>query len=446
MKEKLFRPVDNSPLVIFRVIFGLLLTAEAWGAIMTGWVKKAFITPKITFPFIDFSWLHPLPGDGMYYYYIIMGVAGVLVMLGLYYRVAMITYALMWAGVYFMQKTNYNNHYYLMVLLCFLMSTVPAHKYLSLDVKRKPSLKSLSCPQWCIWAFAFQMTLVYVFAAFAKMYPGWMEAETVGILFTNKSHYWLIGPLLAQKWFQVAVSHMGLVFDLFVGPGLLWKKTRKYAFMAAVFFHLFNSAVFQVGVFPYVGIAISIFFFDPETIRRIFLKRKPPLELNEETINSYKSNYLEGRKKLVTTLFVGYFICQVLLPLRHWLFTGDVNWTEEGHRISWRMMLRIKYGTIMFHIKDPATGETWKVRPTEYLTPKQAGKVASHPDMCWQFVQILKKEYADKGFPDVEIYARGNVRLNRGDFHPLYDPEYNLAKAEWHHFKHAEWLLPFKQD
>src|SRR5690606_8302505 len=119
--EKALQPVDNSPLVAFRIIFGFLITLEAWGAILTGWVKRTFIDPEYTFPFLNFEWLQPLPGNGMLFYFIIMGFAGVMTMLGWHYRIAIATYAVMWAGVYFMQKFNYNNHYYLLLLLLCLM-------------------------------------------------------------------------------------------------------------------------------------------------------------------------------------------------------------------------------------------------------------------------------------------------------------------------------------
>ena len=440
MLNKLFRPVDNSPLIVFRIIFGLLLTAEAWGAIMTGWVRRAFIDPQYNFPFIDFSWLHPLPGDGMYYYYAIMGAAGVMITLGLYYRASMSIYAIMWAGVYLMQKTNYNNHYYLMMVLCFLMVLMPAHRYASLDVKRKPALKSLSCPQWCLSLFAYQMAVVYVFASLAKMYPGWLRCEPIEIWFAAKSDYWLVGPLLAKHWFQVMVAYLGVAFDLIIGPGLLWKKTRKYAFIAAVFFHLFNSAIFQVGVFPYMGIAISIFFFDPDLIKRIFLKRKPVFK--DTTQSTYSPRY----KQFISGAFIIYFAFQIMLPLRHWFFPGEVHWTEEGHRLSWRMMLRVKSGSVFFIVVDPKTKEEWKVHPIKYLTRKQSAKIATHPDMCWQFVQILKDDYAQQGYPDVQIFAHGKAKLNQGEYHPLYNPEIDLARVEWKRFSHSEWLLPFKSE
>ena len=35
----LFTKMDNSPLVLFRIFFGILISLECFGAILTGWVK-----------------------------------------------------------------------------------------------------------------------------------------------------------------------------------------------------------------------------------------------------------------------------------------------------------------------------------------------------------------------------------------------------------------------
>ena len=112
----LFQHIDNSALIIFRVFFGLLIALESFGAIITGWVRQTLIEPEFTFSFIGFEWLQPLPGMWMYAYFCIMGIFGIGVMLGYKYRISIIAFTVLWAGVYFMQKSSYNNHYY---LLCF---------------------------------------------------------------------------------------------------------------------------------------------------------------------------------------------------------------------------------------------------------------------------------------------------------------------------------------
>jgi hypothetical protein len=433
--EVLTKPVDNAPLVVFRVIFGFLITAEAWGAILTGWVRRAYIEPSYNFPFIRFSFLEPLPGDGMYLYYIVMGAAGIFVMIGYRYRLAMVTYAILWSGSYLMQKTNYNNHYYLLMLLCWIMCIIPANANLSIDARKNKTLRSDSCLQWHTWIFIVQITIVYFYASIAKIYPDWLNGIPVRIFFSAKKDYFLVGPLLQKDWVIYLVSYGGILFDLLIIPGLLWKKTRKAAFIISIFFHLFNSFIFQVGIFPYLGIAFALFFFEPEVIRKIFIKRP---------FNPVDPAVSPRWDKLKLAILGVYLVFQLLLPLRHLFYPGLVHWTEEGHRLSWHMMLRSKTGYVNFKVKTDSA--EWFVNPNDYLTAKQSRKVASHPDMAWQFIQILKEDLSTKGIRDPQIYAYGGVSLNGRKHSPLYNPEVDLSAVEWEPFKHASWLLPIPKE
>ncbi|MGB0950053.1 MAG: HTTM domain-containing protein, partial [Marinirhabdus sp.] len=73
MDKFLFKHIDNTGLVLWRIVFGALITIEAYGAIATGWVRRTLVAPGFTFNFIGFEFLQPLPGGGMYYYFAIMG-------------------------------------------------------------------------------------------------------------------------------------------------------------------------------------------------------------------------------------------------------------------------------------------------------------------------------------------------------------------------------------
>ena len=367
----------------------------------------------------------------MIYYYIVMGAFGAMVMLGYRYRLAMIGYALMWSVVYLMQKTSYNNHYYLLMLLNWAMCFMPAHKAFSLDARRRPEIQSDHCPQWCLWFFTLHVTIVYIYASIAKMYPDWISGDVVSIFFSGKRDYFLIGSILQYSWLIMLISWGGLIFDLLIAPALLWKPTRKPAFIISIFFHLFNSAVFQVGIFPYLGIAFALFFYPPAQIRKIFFRKKPEVNIPESVYSV---------QPWIAGILAVYFLFQIALPLRHWRYEGNVYWTEEGHRLSWRMMLRAKSGQVSFRIKTDSA--EWIVPVHDYVTSKQASKIATRPDMCWQFVQILKAELKDQGITDPEIYPMGHARLNNRPYAPLYDPKVNLAEIKWEPFRHATWLLP----
>lgn len=433
----LFKRIDNSALIIFRIIFGFLIFMESVGAIMTGWVTRNLVNPKFTFSFIGFEWIQPLPGNGMYFYYGLMGICGLLVMVGYKYRMSMIAFTLLWTGTYLMQKSSYNNHYYLLILLSAIMVFQPANRYLSIDAKLNPDIKKISMPQWCSMVFIIQMLIVYTYASIAKMYPDWLNSSVMEVILSGKKEYWLVGDLLQQKWMHYFISYGGLLFDGLIIPLLLFKPTRKWAFIISLFFHLFNSFVFQVGIFPYLSIAFALFFFEPETIRNLFLKDKPLYDKSEVIVPSYKTPFV--------IVFVLYFILQIGLPLRHWFFKDDVLWTEEGHRLSWRMMLRSKSGSTSYQVVDAKSNVVIPINLDDYLTKNQQRTASTKPDVIWQFAQHLKKDFADKGI-DVKVYVNAHIRVNKDKIQQLIDPTVDLASVPWTPLKHSEWLLPSEHD
>lgn len=446
-------PVDNGHLVLFRILFGLLIIVECAGAVSAGWVHEVFIEPRYHFPMIDFEWLHPLPGNGMVYYYLLMAVLGLMVTVGFYYRASMITFTIMWSVTYVLQTTRYNNHYYLLILISLMMCTVPASAHYSWDARVGRIRRSLTCPRWCITIFMVQIAILFTFAAIAKLDWDWLAAKPTGIWLARKAKdpiypvalQWIYG----LEWFKWFMSYGGLFYDLLVVPGLMWKRTRVLAFGASLFFHLFNSITFGVGIFPYLGISLSAFFFPASTINRIFFKNRPTLDAADEDSTAPADSSTTADppatvrpQRAALAFYAVFFLFQLFLPMRHWLYEGHVNWTEEGHRMAWHMMLRTKTGSIYYKVRDPATGEQWIVRPRDYLTTRQASRVATRPDMLWQFAQALKREYAEKGIKPVEIFAHARVSLNGRPYRPFVDRRVNLAEVKWKHFRHKEWLMP----
>ncbi|SDG85970.1 HTTM domain-containing protein [Winogradskyella thalassocola] len=435
MNKFLFKHIDNSGLIVFRIVFGLLCFLEAVGAIFTGWIRRTLIEPEFTFSFIGFEWLQPLPGDWMYAYYAIMGLFGLFIMLGYKYRFSMLMFAIMWTATYLMQKSSYNNHYYLLMLLSFLMVSLPANRYASIDIKLNPSLKSNSMPSWCKWVFVLQLFILYTYASAAKFYPDWLDGSVMEILMRSKANFYVVGDLLQEKTVHYILSYGGILFDGLIIPLLLIKQTRKYAFFASIFFHLFNSFIFHIGIFPYMSLAFSLFFFEPKTIKNIFLKRKDYYDADAVIIPKYR--------RVLLSVFSVYFIIQIALPLRHHFIEGDVLWTEEGHRLSWRMMLRAKSGRTNYKVVNTKTNQIIPIKLEDYLTKKQQRGASTKPDIIWQFSQHLKQDFAKKGIP-IEVYVNSFVRVNGKPSKQLIDPKVDLANEEWHHFKHHDWILPSK--
>lgn len=438
LNRLLFTKIDNSPLIIFRIFFGFLIAAECYGALITGWVRRNLVDPLFTFNFIGFDFLQVFQGTPMYIYFFIMGTLGIFVALGYKYRFSMIAFTIMWTGAYLMQKTSYNNHYYLLVLISAFMCLVPANRSHALDVRQNPSLKTDSMFGWIKWAVVLQLFIVYTYASVAKWYGDWTDFGIIKILMQDKADYYIIGGLLQEGWVHSVIGIIGILFDLLIIPALLWKPTRKAAFFFSIFFHLFNSIVFQIGIFPYLSLAFSVFFFEPETIRSIFFKKKIPFVTNKVEIPSYKN--------LLLLLGGIYFLIQILLPLRHHIIEDDVLWTEEGHRLSWRMMLRSRTGKIQFKVVHQETGKSELVKLNDYLSKKQKRRLAAYPDFIWQFAQYLKKEFAEKG-EDVSVHAvNSKVSINGRPYRAFIDPKTDLANVPWEPLRHHDWIFPSDMD
>ena len=429
----LFKQIDNSPLLIFRIFFGILVSLECYGAIATGWVKKNLIDPEFTFNFIGLDWLQPLPGIGMYLYFIVMGTLGIFIALGYRYRFSAGAFALLWTAVYLMQKTAYNNHYYLLILIALIMAFMPANRDYSLDARRNPSIRTNHMSAYLKWAIVLQLFIVYTYASVAKLYGDWLDFSIIEILFKNKKSYPIIGGLLQEPLVHRVVGISGILFDLLIVPALLWKPTRKWAFVASLFFHLFNSIVFQIGIFPYLALAFTVFFFEPETIRKLFFKKKEPYLENVLTV--------PPQRELVLGILSLYFLIQLVLPIRHYFIEDDVLWTEEGHRMSWRMMLRSRTGITTFKIVNHTTGNSYLVNLDDYLSRGQKSKIKSYPDFMWQFAQRLRREYTEKG-EDISVFVNSRVSINGKPYQEFIDPKIDLGSVSWNYFGHNDWILP----
>ncbi len=444
--EYFFRKIDNSALSIFRILFGLLIMAECWGAILTGWVTNNMVDPKLTFTFIGFEWLNEFLGPHMYYYFGVMGFMGLFITFGFAYRFAMIAFALMWSFSYWMQKTSYNNHYYLFLLVSWMMTIIPAHQFLSVDSFLFPKIKRLTCKNWVRVFFIVQMFIVYTFAALNKIYPDWFNGVFLNqhfikyeYLISNKFHLEGLGKIVGSIEFSQVIAWLGFFFDLLIVPAMLFSRTRGFALKCAIFFHVFNSIVFGIGIFPFFSLAMMIFFYNPDRVQEIFFKSKSfMMDRNDD------EGLITSRRIVFSYALMLYFVWQVYLPVRHLFIPGNVFWTEEGHRMSWRMMLRRKSADVTVYTSVPDQkgkyGKREKVNLSEYLSFKQESRFAISPDMIWQMAQFIKADYEKKGIKDVKVFVDCKISLNGSPYYQFTNPDVNLAKVKWSYFGHQNWL------
>ncbi|MEM0962794.1 MAG: HTTM domain-containing protein [Bacteroidota bacterium] len=441
-------PVSIAPLASFRVLFGGMMALSVLRFTLLGWIDQLYVQPSFHFTFYGFGWVAPLPEAGMYAVFAVMGLAAVGIMLGWQYRVSAIVFFLTFTYVELIDKTNYLNHYYFVSIVAFVMVWLPAHRSFSIDALRRPDLAVDQVPRWTIDAIKLQVGIVYVFAGLAKLHPDWLlEAMPLRLWLPAHSHLPIVGPLLTEPAVAYLFSWGGMLFDTLIPFFLLWGRTRLLAFVIAVGFHAATAVLFPIGVFPYVMVLSVLVFFPAERHERVQRWVRTFFGGEGERGGSAGRTYQfpQWATGLVAALFAVHFAIQLLLPVRFAAYPGNLFWTEQGYRFSWRVMLMEKAGHTTFEVRDPSSGRQWEVANYEHLTLDQERMMAMQPDMILQFAHYIEDHYQAQGIPDVEVRARALVTLNARPSQLLIDPSVDLTEIR-DGLGHKWWVRPFEDD
>lgn len=438
----LYEPVDNASLTLFRIVFGAILAWEIYRYYENNWIKGVFIDPEFHFKYLGFGWVEPLPGDGMFVLFALLGVAGIGIALGLFYRLCVLFYGVGWLYIFLLEEAKYLNHYYMVILLCLLMSTMPLNRAWSIDALMNPYIRSRTAPAWSLWLMRAQVGIVYFYAGVAKLKWDWLMGRPTLLMWTSWAHDKPVVSEFPPALMAYFLSYGGLLLDLFVVPFLLWRKTRWLAFGAALFFHSSNKLLFAIGIFPYFMTAATTLFFDPDWPRRVWAKIRPGVSRakREETGAPQLKGpvTLTPQRRMWAAILGVYLVIQLLLPLRHYLYPGTVLWTEEGQYFAWHMLLRSKRYKARFWVVDPTTDAVKWVDPLKYLPQWQARSFAKRPDRIVQFAHYLEERLERRGMHNQAIHAEVYVSLNRRDFQLLIDPDVDLTEV-----KRSLWPRPY---
>ena len=494
LSAHLFTPINASSIAFFRIAFGGILLWKTFDYFDQGRITRYWVQPSFNFKYSWFPWVTALPGDGMLYLFYGLGVLAFFVMVGFLYRPSVFLMGLGLAYTFLLEEARYLNHDYLVILLCLLLTFIPAHRHFSVDARLFNKGQPSELPAWCLWLLRFQIGVPYFFGGVAKLNADWLQGEPMRLWLSRRTQFPLIGPLFTEEWFVYLATYGGLLLDLLAVPLLLWSRTRPYTFAALVLFHFTNSRWFSIGIFPWLMIAATTLFFPPDWPIRLWqaLKRHPLstavpslvsgvlvaitgawfyeqvdlpvllvgfiagtlimatlLKLLEADTSRLepppkKSLPLPLRRQIVIGLLTLWVTVQVLLPFRHLIIPGDPSWTEEGHRFAWHMLLRTKQGTLNYLVSDPSTGQRTEIDPSIILAEWQISRLDGNPHMIHQFAHYIAKKFAEDGFESVEVRAIAEASLNGRDPQFLVSPTVNLAAeplGQWH----AEWIEALTQ-
>jgi len=419
-----------------------------------GWIETHFTGPTFFFRYPGFEWVPIVPRDLVRPLFWGLALLSAMILFGVFSRLASALFALGFGWALLMDTASYQNHLYLICLLAIVLATVPAHRTLSLTTPRAQRLERI--PAWALWLARFQVAVPYVGGGIAKLNADWLlRAQPVALWMGEAPQGRFRAAFLDHVWAAYGIAWGGALYDLLVVPALLWRRTRWFALAVTLLFHLANWRLFRIGVFPWLMIAATLLFFPPDWPRRLRLMRRAAPPSGEGKAKSaaarggraapgpHSSPRGERWRPALVSLLVAWVAVQCLLPFRHLLYPGPVDWTEEGHRFSWRMKLRDKRGTLSFVAVGKETGETNPLTGVEsVLTGLQRQMMLHDPEMIRQFAHHVAEGLASTGYGPVEVRAITSISLNARPPQPMIDPEVDLA-SQPRRF-HAPWIVPLR--
>jgi hypothetical protein len=440
LRTRLGAPVSIQSLAAFRFLFGALMVWDVLRFVQYDRIARYYVEPEFHFTYSGFCWVRPLPEPWIHVAWGLVGVFALMVALGLFYRVAIAGFTIVFAYFFLLDKTQYLNHFYLVLLFSVLLCFLPAHRAFSLDARLGLVARTAHVPAVSVFLLRAQVEIVLIFAGLVKISEDWLKGEPLGLWLRAQADDIPFGGLFQHDWVILAGAWGAIVLHIVGAPLLFWERTRLPVFLLYCVFHVLNAYFFNIGIFPWLTIAATLIFFPPDWPQRLArwsLARFEPVAPVRETPPP------AGRPlPLLPLAAVALWIAvQIAVPLRSLAFPTEVRWSGDGHRFAWRMRLydRDAYGEFVVQDRE---GTVWIVDPRDFLTVRQSSTMLTRSDMILQFAHHLESVWQAEGHGDVAVYAHVWKSLNGRAYQPYVDPAVDLTEVRLALFRPDPWVLP----
>jgi hypothetical protein len=302
-----------------------------------------------------------------------------------------------------------------------------------------PKLQSLTIPAWSLWLLRFHIALPYFFGGIAKMQPDWLLGEPLGQMLASQQGLPIVGKLLNMPGMSIGLAWFSMFFDLLVVPLIIYQRTRVWACILCILFHLMNSIIFNIHIFPWFMLLATPILFEPDWPRRILGGTALP-----STSLAGSPSVLSKKQRVFLIACTAYVLFHCIWPLRHHFYAGDASWNERGHYFSWRMMLRGKSVVLGFAVDDLTTGQIVDGQINRFISKEQEERFGRDPEMILHFAHFLGREYKRVTGHDSRVYALALASLNGRAPELMIDPNRNLLEVP-RGFGERDWVMPQRE-
>uniref|UniRef100_A0A182IV97 HTTM-like domain-containing protein n=1 Tax=Anopheles atroparvus TaxID=41427 RepID=A0A182IV97_ANOAO len=458
----MYRPVDGAALGLARALFGLAMLIDIPEERGGGDLDLRWGEPRdCRFPLIHSMQPPALPRMGLIYGLMWLGAAGI--MLGYRFRASATVFIGTYWYVFLLDKSAWNNHSYLYGLLGTILLFTDAHRCWSIDAWREREREQM-VPFWNYFILKFQFFVLYFLAGLKKLCREWLS----GYAMTNLSYHWVFFPfrvVLGPRLTDLLIVHwFGCLFDTTVVFFLIYAPTRKLATVFASAFHLMNSRLFHIGMFPWVCLTQLPLYYSFSWPRKLHLTCSPAATVIErsadedshgkaEKCEKNKGRHQRRRWSMVAMLM--YCALQLFLPYSHFLTKGYNNWTNGLYGYSWDMMVHA-WDTIMIGIRVVDLQDPESVHYVEPYAFTDNDRWTKHADMAVQFARCIERNIQQetsnerthiggnraRTMANVSVYFDIWCSMNGRFQQRIFDPNVDILQAPWAPFDSVQWVLP----
>lgn len=446
----LFRDVSVLSQSVLRAAFGCFVMWQAYNKgirVFSGYRVEGF---DFSYPY--FSWIPEFPEHAQLLA-IVWFISGFLLFVGFLHRISSAFCFLISAYAYLIPAELYLNHEYMELIFLFLMCFGPAGQRLSID-----SLiwnYSGKAANFHLLVLKLQVEIILIYAGLVKLNSDWLHLQPLSNWLRNSSDEVFFGWIWHQTWAVAVGAHGIIALHVLGAPLLLFKKTRMPIFLVYTVFHLINAQIFSIDIFPFMTIACSTLFFEPDWPNRFWRRLSSIVGRSAAASDGERPSLLaigsvSATQSALVAFFAFWLVTQLLIPIRHVFYPGWVDWNDAGTRFSWRMMLAQRTCPVFrLVISDP---QKQKVLIPDLDFVLNSRKVPFYNlcvdgDLILQTAHQVRDYYARAGLvaKDAEIRAHIIRSLNYRKPSPMVEPTFDLGKQRPQLLFHYEWLTSGKE-
>lgn len=309
-------------------------------------------------------------------------------------------------------------------------------------------------PFWNYFLIKYQFFILYFIAGCKKLSTEWLFEWRYSM--TNLSIHWMFTPLRVllgnETTDQIFVHWFAAIFDTSISFFLICEKSRPIAMLISIVFHVMNSRLFNIGMFPWVCLVELPLFCRHEWPRTFLRKLKCSTAADSvRTIANDKNVTTKRtlRERFTTFLILIYCCLQLCLPYSHFISKGYNGWVDGVYGYSFDMMMQNwEPSIISLKVVDNNVKQTHFIEPLAFT---DSLRWTQYPSMAYQYSQCirenLKNDYHENpnsvlSSSNFSIYFDIWYSLNGRVHQRIYDPRVDFTKTRWHPFETPTFTLP----